>query len=332
MCKISHVSVSTMHFVDSSLSSCWKWEDQHLLLSMSPHPCALPPGGKKKKRPQEHWRTCDDTSSKYFQSTSSYSLKSARHHLVAKDDTLWTVEQRTSLEQMGFPCGSVGKESACNAGDPDLIPESGRSSGVGKGYSHSSILAWETSMDCRVHGSQRVRHDWATFRSKNWEPKEVHKISLQVHGGSGLALGLTEANPDFYSAQWTNCWKASLRYLCHVTTELILFDPLPARCDAPGWDKWSLGSAASLCPGTGSTGPSGGRPARRDLYLSAQLSSLDYSTSGEAKGLQWRTSAPCSYCRVPLKPLLASQLIMNPSLQTLLYRPLCSELSIWPSW
>ena len=23
----------------------------------------------------------------------------------------------------GFPGGSVGKESACNAGDPDLIPE-----------------------------------------------------------------------------------------------------------------------------------------------------------------------------------------------------------------
>ena len=27
---------------------------------------------------------------------------------------------------MSFPCGSDGKESACNAGDPDLIPELGR--------------------------------------------------------------------------------------------------------------------------------------------------------------------------------------------------------------
>ena len=34
----------------------------------------------------------------------------------------------------GFPHSSVGKESACNAGDPGLIPESGRSSGEGKGY------------------------------------------------------------------------------------------------------------------------------------------------------------------------------------------------------
>ena len=34
----------------------------------------------------------------------------------------------------GFPFSSVGKESACNAGDPSLIPESGRSAGGGIGY------------------------------------------------------------------------------------------------------------------------------------------------------------------------------------------------------
>ena len=34
----------------------------------------------------------------------------------------------------GFPDGSVGKESACNAGDPCLIPGSGRSPGEGIGY------------------------------------------------------------------------------------------------------------------------------------------------------------------------------------------------------
>ena len=32
---------------------------------------------------------------------------------------------------MGFPGSSVGKESACNAGDPSSIPESGRFTGVG---------------------------------------------------------------------------------------------------------------------------------------------------------------------------------------------------------
>ena len=33
----------------------------------------------------------------------------------------------------GFPCGSDGKESACNAGDLGLIPGSGRSTGGSHG-------------------------------------------------------------------------------------------------------------------------------------------------------------------------------------------------------
>ena len=33
----------------------------------------------------------------------------------------------------GFPGGSDGKESACNVGDPDSIPELGRSPGEGNG-------------------------------------------------------------------------------------------------------------------------------------------------------------------------------------------------------
>ena len=35
---------------------------------------------------------------------------------------------------MGSPDSSVGKESACNAGDPTLILGSGRSTGEGNGY------------------------------------------------------------------------------------------------------------------------------------------------------------------------------------------------------
>ena len=34
---------------------------------------------------------------------------------------------------LGFPGGSEGKESACNVGDPDLNPESGKSPGEGNG-------------------------------------------------------------------------------------------------------------------------------------------------------------------------------------------------------
>ena len=38
-----------------------------------------------------------------------------------------------TLVTKGFPYGSAGKESACNAGDLDLIPVLGRSPGEGKG-------------------------------------------------------------------------------------------------------------------------------------------------------------------------------------------------------
>ena len=48
---------------------------------------------------------------------------------------------------MGFSCGSAGKESACSVGDLGLIPGLGRSPGEGKGYplQYSSL---ENSMDC----------------------------------------------------------------------------------------------------------------------------------------------------------------------------------------
>ena len=64
---------------------------------------------------------------------------------------------------MGFPGGSEGKASACNAGDWGLIPGSGRSPGGGNGYP-SSILAWripkmEEPGRLQSTGSQRVGHD-----------------------------------------------------------------------------------------------------------------------------------------------------------------------------
>ena len=47
---------------------------------------------------------------------------------------------------LGFPCGSAGKDSACNVEDVGLIPGLGRSPGEGKGYplQYSGL---ENSMD-----------------------------------------------------------------------------------------------------------------------------------------------------------------------------------------
>ena len=60
----------------------------------------------------------------------------------------------------GFPCSSVGKESACNAGDPGSIPGLERSPGEGNGDTlQSSCMekpmgrgAWWAA----VHGVSRV--------------------------------------------------------------------------------------------------------------------------------------------------------------------------------
>ena len=50
-----------------------------------------------------------------------------------------------------FPCGSDGKESPCNAGDPGSIPGLGRSPGDGNGnpLQYSGL---ENFTDCIVHG------------------------------------------------------------------------------------------------------------------------------------------------------------------------------------
>ena len=53
---------------------------------------------------------------------------------------------------MGFPGGSDGKESACNAGDPGSIPGSGRSTGEGNG----NPLQYSCLENCMNRGAWRA--------------------------------------------------------------------------------------------------------------------------------------------------------------------------------
>ena len=46
----------------------------------------------------------------------------------------WRRDRLPTPVFLGFPCGSAGKESTCNAGDLGSIPELGRTPGEGKGY------------------------------------------------------------------------------------------------------------------------------------------------------------------------------------------------------
>ena len=65
---------------------------------------------------------------------------------------------------LGFPHSSVGKSSACNAGDPGSTPGLGRSHGEGNGNPLQCLQnpmnrgAWWAT----VHGVARVGHDLAT--------------------------------------------------------------------------------------------------------------------------------------------------------------------------
>ena len=68
---------------------------------------------------------------------------------------------RLCLNKWDFPGGSDGKESACNAGDPGLIPGLSRSPGEGSGYP-LQYSCLENSMDrgawqVAVHG---VKNSW----------------------------------------------------------------------------------------------------------------------------------------------------------------------------
>ena len=65
--------------------------------------------------------------------------------------TCWRRDRLPTPIFLGFPCGSGGKESACNAGDLGSIPGLGRSPGEGNRYP-LQYSGLENSMDCIVHG------------------------------------------------------------------------------------------------------------------------------------------------------------------------------------
>ena len=65
----------------------------------------------------------------------------------------------------GLSDSSVGKESACNAGDPSLIPGSGRSPGEGIGYPLQ--YSWSFLVAQLVKNPHAMRKTWV--QSLGWE-------------------------------------------------------------------------------------------------------------------------------------------------------------------
>ena len=84
----------------------------------------------------------------------------------------WKRDRLPTPVFLGFPGGSNGKESGCNAGDLGSIPGLGRSPGEGEGYplQYSGL---ENSMDYIVHG---VTNSWTQLNDFHFHFRPTHGV------------------------------------------------------------------------------------------------------------------------------------------------------------
>ena len=114
----------------------------------------------------------------------------------------------------GFPDSSVGKESACHAGDPSLIPGSGRSAGEGKGYPLQ--YSWASLVAQLIKNLPTIRETWGSIPGLARSPGEGKGYPLQysgvensmdciVHGVTKSQTGLSDFHFHFhvYISNWT---------------------------------------------------------------------------------------------------------------------------------
>ena len=98
-----------------------------------------------------------------------------------------------------FPDSSVGKESACNAGDPGSIPRLGRSAGEGIGY--PLWYTWASLVAQLLKNPPAMQE--TCMRSLGWEDprgkgKATHssilawRITWTVYSGGPKELDMTE--------------------------------------------------------------------------------------------------------------------------------------------
>ena len=109
----------------------------------------------------------------------------------------------------GFPGSSAGKESACNAGDPGLIPGSGRSAGEGIGYSLQN--SWTSLVAQLVKNPPAIVGDLGLIPGLGRCPREgkgypLHYSGLEnsmdciVHGVTKRRTGLSDFHFHFHPA------------------------------------------------------------------------------------------------------------------------------------
>ena len=85
-----------------------------------------------------------------------------------------------SKSKMGFPHSSVGKESACNTGDPSSIPGSEKSPGERIGYPLQ--YSWASLVAQLVKNMPAMQETW--FQSLGWvDPLEKGKVHPLQYSG-----------------------------------------------------------------------------------------------------------------------------------------------------
>ena len=126
---------------------------------------------------------------------------------------------------LGFPGGSVGKESTCNLGDLDQ--SLGWEDRLGKGIASTPIF-WPGEFHVQFMGSQWVWHNWVTFTFIQHQALEIH---LVVHIGNCKCI-------PFY------CWVISYEYIAIVypgtcwvvpSVKLLLFFSCQVISNFLGW-------------------------------------------------------------------------------------------------
>ena len=96
---------------------------------------------------------------------------------------------RSPGQMVYIPGSSADKESTCNAGDPDLTPGSGRSTGKGIGYSlqHSraSLMAQTVKNPPAMWDTRVQSLSWEDPWRREWLPTPVF-LPGESHGQRSL--------------------------------------------------------------------------------------------------------------------------------------------------
>ena len=109
---------------------------------------------------------------------------------------------------LGFPCGSAGQESACNAGDLGSLPGLRRSPGEEKGYP-LQFSGLENFMDCIVHGVTKSQTRLSDFHFTKITTRDEEKVACLSCNSLQNNMKQNEKNVIYLCMFSQNIWSHS---------------------------------------------------------------------------------------------------------------------------